>query len=135
MAGKASTPILVGVGDIKNKSDKVDDAQEPAALMLAAIRHALVDTGLENDAQQALLDSVDRLSVVATWTLPYTDLPGLLSAQAHINPTTRILTEHGGNNPGLQCDESARAVSKREARVAILTGGEALASGKLPTDL
>ena len=57
VAGK-QTPVIIGVGDIRNASTKVQDAREPAELMLSAIREALGDTGLSSI--DALLAQISR---------------------------------------------------------------------------
>ncbi|KND95327.1 hypothetical protein TOPH_00007 [Tolypocladium ophioglossoides CBS 100239] len=125
---KPAVPIIVGVGDVRNKSAKVEDAIEPAQLMIRAILHAISDTRLSEASQKALLSKVDTLRVVPTWTWAYKDLPGVISSGLGIKPSHNVLGYHGGNQPALQCDEAARAISAGESTVAILTGGEALAS-------
>lgn len=125
-----AVPIIVGVGDVRNKSFKVEDAIEPAQLMVNAIRRAVDDSGLDQAAQESLLAHVDSLRVVPTWTWAYNDLPAVISHRLGIKPTRRVLGEHGGNQPALQCDEAARDVAARRSLVSVLTGGEALASRK-----
>ena len=128
MAGQQAVPIIVGVGDVRNKSLEVADAVEPAQLMVRAIRAAAADTGLDEAAQQALLAAADSLRVVPTWTWAYKDLPGSIASALGSRPATRVMPDHGGNQPALQCDEAARAIAQRQSTVAVLTGGEALAS-------
>ncbi|TWU70896.1 hypothetical protein ED733_001697 [Metarhizium rileyi] len=130
---KPAIPIIVGVGDLRNKSSKVEDAVEPARLMVSAIRRAVEDTGLDQEARQSLLSQVDSLRVVPTWTWAYNDLPAAISEHLGIMPAHRVLGEHGGNQPALQCDEAARDIAARKRAVSVLTGGEALASRKLST--
>ena len=128
MASRPAVPIIVGVGDVRNKSFKVEDAVEPAQLMVRAIRNAFSDTGLAEPLQKELLLKADSLRVVPTWTWAYKDLPGSIASGLGIIPRTRVMPDHGGNQPALQCDEAARAIANGESDVAILTGGEALAS-------
>jgi acetyl-CoA acetyltransferase len=123
-----STPIVIGVGDFINRSKKIEDAVEPLQLMLSAIDEAVKDTGLSESSSRDLRAAVDSLDVVRTWTWPYPDLPGLIAEQFGIDPARKHYTDHGGNQPGLLFDEAARRISKGETKVAILTGGEALAS-------
>lgn len=125
-----AVPIIVGVGDVRNKSFKVEDAVEPAQLMVNAVRRAVDDSGLDHAAQESLLAHVDSLRVVPTWTWAYNDVPGVISHRLGIKPTRRVLGEHGGNQPALQCDEAARDIAARRSLVSVLTGGEALASRK-----
>ncbi|KAJ1544356.1 hypothetical protein HK405_008710 [Cladochytrium tenue] len=121
------TPVIVGVGEVRNKHAGLDAAAEPADLMLAAIRQALRDTA---SASGALV--VDSIAVVQPWTWQYGDLPGLLAARlgaGAVAAGARLhMTEHGGNQPGLLCDEAARAIASGQSKAAIIVGGEALAS-------
>jgi hypothetical protein len=130
MSTPFSTPVVIGVGDFINRSKRVEDAVEPLQLMLNAVETAIDDTGISESSIRDLRAAVDSLDVVRTWTWPYPDLPGLIAQRLSINPSRKHYTDHGGNQPGLVFDEAARRISKRESKVAILTGGEALASCK-----
>lgn len=125
----SKVPIIVGVADVVNRSKKIQDAIEPAQLMLQAIQSAIQDTGLASSVSSALQSEIDSISVVRTWTWPYPDLPGLLSERLAIDPVHRVYPEqHGGNQPAALLDEAARRISKGQTKVAVVTGGEALAS-------
>ncbi|KAJ4372311.1 hypothetical protein N0V83_004085 [Neocucurbitaria cava] len=124
----SETPIIVGVGDIKNRSTAVADAKEPATLMLEAIRAAIEDASSSSTSQ--LQSAIDSIDVVKTWTWPYPDLPGLLAQKLGVEEKTKWkrYSEHGGDKPGKLFDEAAKRVAAGECKVAVVTGGEALAS-------
>lgn len=128
MAHQKATPIIVGVGDVINRSRKVEDAIEPLQLMLQAIELALHDTKLPPDAERALQASIDSLDVIRTWTWPYADLPELLSGKLGIKPKHTYYSLQSGREIGKVLDEAARSISFGDAKVALITGGEALAS-------
>ncbi|TQV92303.1 hypothetical protein V2A60_006991 [Cordyceps javanica] len=128
MPPSRATPILVGVGDVRNKSSKPEDAIEPSKMMIGAIQNAVKDTGLDAAAQKQLLADADSLRIIPTWTWAYNDLLSTVADGLGIKPTTKEMPTHGGNQPALQCDEAARAISNGQSKVAILTGGEAMAS-------
>lgn len=128
MIPNSMTPIIIGVGDVKNKSQKVEDAIEPMQLMLQAIIRALEDSTTVHSVIEQLKSNIDSVSVVATWTWPYADLPGLLAEKLGIRPQYRLYSEQGGNQPIKLVDEAARRISRGECKVAVVTGGEALAS-------
>ena len=121
-------PVIVGVGDVKNRSQKLEDTVEPMQLMLQATLNALKDTDLLCSTEKKLQSSIDSVSVVATWTWPYTELPALLSEKLGIQPLHKTYSEHGGHQPMRLVDEAARDVSLGKSKVAVVTGGEALAS-------
>jgi len=130
MGSSRAIPIVVGVGDIKNRSQKIEDAIEPMKLMLQAIQAAIKDTGLSSSAGKEFQASIDSVGVVNTWSWNYSDLPGLISENLGIKPKYKGLSHHGGDSPAKFLDEAARRISFRESKVAIITGGEALASRK-----
>lgn len=119
-----AVPVIIGVADIKNRTD---DAKEPAQLILEAIHYALSDAG----NQPQLTSSIDSLASVRTWTWPYDDLPALLSEKLGIRPShTHYPDYNGGNQPAKLLDDAALRIAKKEARVAVITGGEAIATCK-----
>ncbi|KAK0276805.1 hypothetical protein LTR35_010199 [Friedmanniomyces endolithicus] len=128
MSIRRQTPIVVGVGDVVNRSKRVEDAVEPLEIIHGAIQNALRDTGLAPSAATVLQADIDSLDVIRCWTWPYPDLPGLIAQRLAIDPLRKYQSPHGGNQPGLLFDEAARRISKGESKVALLTGGEALAS-------
>jgi acetyl-CoA acetyltransferase len=128
MASKRPTPIIIGVGDVKNKSLKLEDAIEPMQLMLQAIQLAIQDTAMTGFFATELQSSIDDISIVATWTWPYPDLPGLIATKLRVQPRHKHYSEHGGNQPAKLLDEAARRIASGQSKVAIVTGGEALAS-------
>jgi hypothetical protein len=125
---KRTTPIVVGVADIKNRSQKIGDAIEPLELMVQAILEAIEDTQLSDAQAKKLLSDIDSISVVATWTWKYPDLPSLISKKLGVKDGYKTLSHHGGDAPVRLFDEAARRISFGEIKVAVVTGGEALAS-------
>lgn len=131
MAADKAVPVVVGVGDVINRSSKAEDAIEPMQLMLQAIHNAIKDTGVPQASTSKLRSKIDSIDVVRTWTWPYTDLPGLLAEQLQVHPHHKHYSDHGGNSPAKLFDAAARRLSTGESKVAVLCGGEALASRKL----
>lgn len=129
MSGRRQ-PIVVGVADVKNGSRKVEDAIEPLEMMLEAIQKAIKDTGLRDSEANTLQSNIDSLDVIRQWTWPYPDLPSLIAKRLKIKPNRRYYSEHGGHQPVKLFDEAARRITLGETKVAVLTGGEALASRK-----
>jgi hypothetical protein len=127
MAGQL-IPIIVGVGDFKNPFTTPEKALEPYQLMIQAIQRALQDTYLPEETAQKLQKSIDSIDVVATWSWPYQDLPGLLSTKLGVDAAHKFISDHGGNQPAKLVDEAARRIAQNKTKVAVVTGGEALAS-------
>lgn len=121
-------PIVVGIADVVNRSTKLEDALEPLDLILIAVEDALGDTDTNEPDKRNLKNKIDSINIVQTWTWPYTNLPGLLSSRLGISPTFQEYTENGGDKPTKLFDQAARRIAKGECRVAVVAGGEALAS-------
>lgn len=129
MASHSLTPVVVGVADVVNRSTKIEDAIEPMRLMLKAITSAIQDSGVPPTAARELQSRIDSIDIVGSWTWPYDDLPGLLCSKLGIQPRhKRMPATHAGTQPAVFFDEAARRISMGESRVAVITGGEALAS-------
>ena len=121
-------PVIIGVADVKNRSTAVDDAKEPATLMLEAIGSAIQDASGSAELTEKLRSSIDSIDVVRTWTWPYADLPALLADNLGIQTKHQSYSDHGGNQPAKLLDEAARRIAIGENKVAVVTGAEALAS-------
>ena len=119
------TPVVIGVGDIKNTSVKPEYAYEPIELMIQAITAAADDSSVPRGK---IIPAVDSIDVVANWTWPYPNAAQLLAEKLGVKPVHQYESGHGGNAPAKLFDEAARRVSKGECRLAVVTGGEALAS-------
>ncbi|KAL3486066.1 hypothetical protein BJX62DRAFT_242307 [Aspergillus germanicus] len=130
MASNTQTPIIIGVGEFKNRSKSTEDTLEPADLMLRAIHAATTDATRSPRAARDLIKDIDGVSVVASSTWPYTDLPGLLSDHLGIQPTQKAYSHLSGNSPVQLIDDAAQAITKGELEVVVVVGGEALASLK-----
>lgn len=124
----SEVPIIIGVGDVKNRSTAVADAKEPLTLMLEAIQTALQDASASSYSD--LRSKIDSIDVVKTWTWPYPDLPGSIAEKLSVEKTSKWkrYSDHGGDKPGKLFDEAAKRIAKGECKVAVVTGGEALAS-------
>ena len=95
--------------------------------MILAIQEAIKDTGLSASALAGLQSSIDSIDVVKSWTWPC-DYPNLIADRLGFKPVHAHYSDHGGNQPAKLLDDAARRISKGECNVAVVTGGEALAS-------
>ena len=119
MPDAARTPVLVGVGEIKDQPRDRGAGLEPAALIEAALRRA------EADAGALLLRRIESIDVVNVVSWPYDDLPGLLCGRVGGAPRRRRHGEIGGHTPVQFLHEAAALIARREASVAAVCGGEA----------
>ncbi len=111
-------PVLVGIGEVKDRPADPAQGQEPAALMAAALRRA------EDDAGARLLARLDALDVVNSVSWPYADLVSALCERAGIAPRHRHYGPVGGETPVRFLHEAALRIARGESQVAAVCGGE-----------
>ena len=126
--GQKSIPVVVGVGEFKNPSKRWEDAVEPKVMMLRAINRAIKDTKLFESIEQKLRSDIDSIDVVQTWSWTYADLPRLLAKELGLDIKHAAEYRSGGNGSTKAFDEAARRIANRECQVAVVTGGESIAS-------
>ena len=112
-------PVIVGVGEITQRTKVASEALEPLALMEAALRHA------EQDAGASMLARLDSLDVVQEFSWPYADAPVQLSRRLGIDPRRRVYGPVGGETPIHFIHEAALRIWRGESSVAAVVGAEA----------
>jgi acetyl-CoA C-acetyltransferase len=130
-----AVPVIIGVGQVTDRSDDAADARDPLTLIIDAVRLAADDAGLAASAL-ADVDSVDVVNVVS-WL--YDDIAGQVAGAVGAQPARAVHSEWGGNQPTLQLDRAAERIAAGETRFAIVGGAEAfrsmergLKSGQMP---
>jgi acetyl-CoA C-acetyltransferase len=115
----ARIPVIIGIGEVKDRPADPAQGLEPMALMAEALRRA------EADAGSSLLPRLDALAVVNEVSWPYVDLVGLLCERLGIAPRHREYGPVGGETPVRFLHEAAERISRGESAVAAVCGGEA----------
>jgi acetyl-CoA C-acetyltransferase len=115
-----TAPVIVGVGEVTQRTQDPAQALEPLALMAAALHAA------DQDAGASVLALVDSLDVVQEFSWPYADAPLQLSQRLGINPERRVYGPVGGETPVHFIHEAALRIWRGESTVAALVGAEAL---------
>ncbi len=119
-------PVIVGVGQLTNRSDSLDDAIEPVEMMARVARAAEADAGVEG-----LLAKLDSVQVVNIISWPYPDAPGMLAQRIGARPAQKLYSAVGGETPQRLINETAQAISEGRSRIALLAGAEAMNSRRL----
>ena len=111
-------PVIVGVGELADRAADPAEVREPAGLMHAALLRA------EADAGAALLDRLDRLSIINEISWPYADPVGVLCDRLRHRPAHAAYGRVGGETPVAAIHAAAQAIARGEARVAAVCGAE-----------
>jgi len=123
--GSAGYPVIVGVGQVTNRAQTVDDSIEPVELMAQAARLA------DDDAGGGLLSRIDSLQVANVISWPYPDAPGLLASRIGAEPAQTLYAAIGGETPQRLVNETAEAIAAGRTRVALIVGAEAMHTRRL----
>lgn len=115
-------PVIVGVGEVTDRTTDPAFAKEPLTLIEEAARSAAIDSGRELLAEPTLL----RVINVMSWS--YRDLPSAVCERLSISPRRKIYGQIGGETPVSHLHEAARAIVAGDAEVALVCGAEAFSS-------
>ena len=130
-------PILVGSGQVTQRELDLSVALSPIDLTAAAGRKAAIDSGVGN----VILKSLDTIVLLrsfsdTSWrfTCPfgkYTNPPLSLANRLGVENATHLIYTHpGGNMPQWSVNRMFEMITRGELEVAMIAGGEALATQK-----
>jgi len=113
-------PVLVGVGQVSQRTDRGEPPLEPVALMVEALRRAAADAGAADALAGA--DSI-RVSCELSWR--YRNPGALVAELVGAQPTDTAYTVMGGNYVQSVVNQTARDIQDGANDLVLLTGGEA----------
>ena len=119
-AGGQCIPVLIGIGEVRDRPADPQDSMEPLALMAEALSRA------DEDAGSGWLSELNSLDVVGQVTWRYDDLPALLARRIGASPKHLAKGPVGGETPIRMLHEAALRIMQGEAEVAAIVGGESL---------
>ncbi len=116
------TSVIIGVGQINDRPGRPEDGLDSLGLMVAAARAAAADAGLAD------LAGMDSLGVVAQISCRYDGpLDGPIATALGAAPThSEYSPLPHGDTPVRMLNDAANRIGAGEARLALVTGGEAL---------
>ena len=133
----ARTPLIVGAGQVLRHEMGEAESCEPVALMAEALRRAGADSG----TGERLLRRADSVRCVPVIGWQYRDAAALVAEDLRAQPQETVQSAAiGGDGPQVLLNDTARAIAAGELDIALLGGGEAIASlraaqlaGRTPT--
>ena len=111
-------PVIVGIGEITERSSDNASPREPLTLMRDAARLAASDAGRS-------ITALDSLDVVMPMSWRYSHLAGQLAESLKAAPAHAKLGPSGGETPLKYIHQAAQRISKGESEMALVVGGEA----------
>src|SRR6202049_4511843 len=112
-------PVIVGVGEITDRTTDVAEGLEPLTLLEQALKRAETDSGGKLLGEIASLDVVNFLS----WR--YRDPEKQLADRLGITPAHLYYGPVGGESPIRYLHEAAQRIARGECSVAAICGAEA----------
>lgn len=113
------TPVVVGVGQVEQRTTDLTSALEPVALLAEAARAAQADSGSDR-----LLGAVDTLAVIHILSHRYGDPGALVAAELGISPKRTIATDDGGNYPQTLLNRACAEIQAGAAGAWLIGGAE-----------
>jgi len=118
-------PVIVGAGQLLQRDVSAGQSGEPAVLIAEALRRAGEDSG----TGERLLRRADSVRCVPVIGWPYRDAAALLAEDLGVRPQETVQSAAlGGDGPQRLLNDTARAIVAGEVDVALIGGGEAVAS-------
>lgn len=116
-------PIIVGVGQITNRSAEVEGALHPIEMAKMAVRDCVQDCECSD-----ILSHVDSMVVVNIISWQYADPANMLCEMLDMKPRIREYTTIGGNTPQWLVNRAADKIASGEIEASVLVGAEAMYS-------
>lgn len=115
-----STPVVVGVGQVVQRTPDLSAPREPAALAAEALRAAALDAGVD------LLGRADLVYAVPSASWSYPDQAGLVAGLVGASEAGTVQTStYGGDGAQLALNDAAQEVVDGRAHVVLVSGAEA----------
>lgn len=130
------TPVIIGVGQFQmDVPDGFNNALGPIEMTVKAVEAAFKDSGVN-----ALVKNIDRLTAIRTFadsgplfTCPFgssKNMPRSIASRIGADPKVAIYSSIGGEQPQTQLYKTAKALREGESKLAVICGGEAMATMK-----
>lgn len=121
-SSRQQMPVIIGVGEVVDKPDSVNEAMEPLRLMEIASREA------ERDCGGNWLSELDQITVINQVGWGYRDIANTLKDTLGADHAKAQETDIGGEKPIRMLGEIAEAIVAGNISSALLVGAEALKS-------
>lgn len=122
MTDSERIPVIIGVGQINDRPEDPDNGLDPLQLMVAALKRAEADAGVE------LLAQLDSVAVVDQISFRHLNpLDGKLAEAIGATPAVCYQSEAPhGDTPIRMLNEAANRIGAGEIKLAAIAGAEAL---------
>jgi acetyl-CoA C-acetyltransferase len=122
MALDPRTPVIIGGGQVNQRTADGDPAREPVDLIVEAARRASTDAGTKNGH---LLEAVDAVRIVSLLSWRYRDPGALVAERIGAAPRHTAVTTPGGNSPQSLVNRTALDIAAGRNDVVLIGGAEA----------
>ncbi|MGA0863101.1 MAG: acetyl-CoA acetyltransferase [Ilumatobacteraceae bacterium] len=112
------TPVLIGAGQMVQRTENLDEALDPVAMMVEATRRAAADAGL------SAVPNPDAIRVVNLLSWKYGNPAHFIASDLGLTPRETGLSAMGGNTPQTLVNAASREILAGTNDLVILTGGE-----------
>jgi acetyl-CoA C-acetyltransferase len=114
------TPVIVGVGQVNQRTDQGDPPGEPIDLIEAAARTAGLDCGASG-----VLAALESVRIVSMLSWRYSDPGALIADRLGADARHTMYSGAGGNTPQALVNRTARDIAAGDVDVVLIGGAEA----------
>lgn len=117
--------MIIGGGQVNQRTADGDPALEPVDLIVAAARKASESAGLPSDSGRGALAAVDSVRIVSLLSWRYRDPGALVGQRIGAAPKQTAVTTPGGNSPQSLVNRTALDIAAGRNDVVLIGGAEA----------
>ena len=116
------TPVIIGGGQVNQRTADGDPAREPVDLIVEAAQRASTDAGM---ADGHVLEAVDAVRIVSLLSWRYRDAGALVAQRLGASPRQTAVTTPGGNTPQSLVNRTALDIAAGRNEIVLIGGAEA----------
>jgi len=117
-----NTPVIIGVGQITEQPQKLDQSSSPVDLIEAAALAAAADAGIDRHC----LAEIDELILVRGFREFTRNSPEALARRINASRARCWITPNGGNAPQYLINRYAQSIANGEQKMVLVAGSEAM---------
>ena len=120
-------PVLVGVGQLTNRSEDSEAAGDPIEYMVECAKRAAEDAG-----DPDILPRVDSMAIIRIMSRDYTHEPGRVAEHLGAKPTDFVYTTDGATLPQILTTRLCDRIAMGQSEMGLICAAEAFHSSEKP---
>ena len=120
-------PVLVGVGQLTNRSKDPETKGDPIDYMVECAKRAAEDAG-----DQDILPQIDSMAIIRVMSRDYTHEPGQVAELLGVKPNDLVYTTDGATLPQILTTRLCDRIARGQSEMGLICAAEAFHSSEKP---